>query len=313
MQTPASATWRALGTNVLLRVLDPGALPAARERTIAELEAIDLACSRFRDDSELATLNASREVDAGPLLIEALELAVRAARLTDGVVDPTVGRALELVGYDRDFSLLTPAPSQTPAPTVTARPCPGWQAVKVDRRTGRVRIPAGVRLDLGATAKAWAADRCAAAAAAAGGCGALVSLGGDVAVSGRPPARGWSIHVTDDHRSHWTAPGQTVAIRSGGVATSSTTVRRWSHRGLAAHHIIDPTTGAPAHGPWRTVSVAAGSCADANIAATAALVLGDDAADWLAAHGLPARLVAHDGDVVALAGWPGESTLEAAA
>ncbi len=303
-----TASWAALGTGVTLRVSDPAKLDAARAATTRELDLVDRACSRFREDSELAALNVAggRPAPAGDLLIEALQLALRAAALTDGDVDPTVGVALELAGYDRDFSLLAaPAAEPEPVATITIRRRPGWRAVRVDRRRRTVTMPAGVRLDLGATAKAWAADR-AAAAAAACGCGALVGLGGDIALAGSAPPDGWRVHVTDDHRSHWTAPGQTVSIRSGGLATSSTAVRRWSHAGRTMHHIIDPATGTPAQGPWRTVSVAAGTCADANIAATAAILRGAEAPAWLASMGLPARLVALDGNVKTVGDWPAD-------
>jgi thiamine biosynthesis lipoprotein len=178
--------------------------------------------------------------------------------------------------------------------------------VSLDRAAGAIALPAGVRLDLGATAKAWAADRAAAAAARAAGCGALVSLGGDVATAGGAPEGGWRIHVTDDHRSGPSAPGQTVSIEGGGLATSSTAVRRWRHDGHTMHHILDPRTGSPARGPWRTVSIAAASCADANIASTAALIRGARAPRWLAELGLPARLVDCGGAVRVLAGWPSQ-------
>src|SRR6202012_3274324 len=117
-------------------------------------------------------------------------------------------------------------------------------------------------LDLGATAKAWAADRAAVAAANVSGLGALVSLGGDISVSGPAPTAGWAVRFTDDHSAPPDAPGQTVAIRDGGLASSSVTVRRWLAHGRAAHHIIDPRHGEPAHGVWRTASVTPASCTD---------------------------------------------------
>jgi FAD:protein FMN transferase len=176
-----------------------------------------------------------------------------------------------------------------------------------------VRVPAGIKLDLGATAKALAADRGAAACAAAGGCGVLVSLGGDIATSGPAPSGGWQVHVTDDHRSAPSAPGQRISIASGGLATSSTAARRWSHGGRAMHHIIDPRTGEPALSRWRTVSVAAASCAEANIAATAAIIRGTPALAWLEDLGLPARLVARDGELAHVANWPSPVAERAAA
>lgn len=292
----STARWPALGTSASVVVTDPGALAGARAAVEAELAAIDLACSRFRADSELSRLNAAagRPVRVGALLLEAVEIALRAAALTGGIVDPTIGRALILAGYDRDFATLTPARTRLRACRVE-----GWRVVAVDRARGEVRLPPGVSLDLGATAKALAADRAAAAAAP----GVLVNLGGDIAVAGPAPHGGWAVRVADDHRAPPDAPAQTVAISSGGLATSSTTVRRWGPR---AHHIIDPRTGLPAESRWRTVSVAAASCVDANVASTAAIVLGDEGPDWLEARRLPARLVAHVGETVTVGGWPRE-------
>ncbi len=191
-------------------------------------------------------------------------------------------------------------------PRVRARVRTGWTTVEVDGERHTIRIPRGVKLDLGATAKAWAADRAARAVHDATGCGVLVSLGGDISTAGECPEKGWRVHVTDDHRSGPEAPGQTISIRDGGLATSSTAVRRWQKKGEAMHHIIDPSTGSPAITRWRTVSVAAIDCADANIAATAAIVRGSGAAEWLAELGLPARLVAHDGEVLTIGSWPAE-------
>ena len=305
-----SCAWEALGTSVVMRVIDPGALDAARAAVERELAAIDRACSRFRADSELSAVNAraGRPTQVSPLLIEALEVALRAAELTDGDVDPTVGRALELAGYDRDWRLLDPPCAQpAAAPAIALRVRSGWRTIALNRDACSILMPAGVRLDLGASAKAWAADRAAVAAQKAGGCGVLVSLGGDIATSGLAPEDGLRIRVTDDHRSDCSAPGQTISIHSGGLATSSTAVRRWSHAGQTMHHIIDPSTGVPVRGIWRTVSVAAATCTDANIAATAALVRGQAGAAWLVRQGLPARLVDSQGTVTAVGGWPCEA------
>jgi thiamine biosynthesis lipoprotein ApbE len=313
------ASWQALGTNVVLRTTDPAGLASAREAVEAELAAIDRACSRFRADSELSRLNErpGRPVQVSPLLLDALALALDAASVTDGDVDPTLGRALELAGYDRDWQLLPPPGdgqaaqgAGTGAPVLKLRALSGWRSVSLDARTRTVRLPPGVRLDLGATAKALAADRAAAAAHTAGGDGVLVSLGGDIATAGPPPPGGWRIHVTDDHRSDATAPGQTVSIRSGGLATSSTTVRRWSHEGRTMHHILDPATGNPANTCWRTVSVAAESCADANIACTASLIRGRAALDWLAELELPARLQDRNGAVTTIGQWPAQRSAQ---
>ena len=300
------ACWQALGTSVVLQLEDPAALSGARAAVGGELDAIDRACSRFRADSELSRLNAraGERMRVSSLFMQALELALLAAEITDGDVDPTLGRALELAGYRTDWRLLPVASDGGEPPVVNARARGAWEAIALDRARSSARLPPNVQLDLGATAKAWAADRAAGAAAATTGSGALVSLGGDIATSGNAPAGGWMIHVTDDHRSDPTAPGQTISIRSGGLATSSTSVRRWRSRGLAMHHIIDPATHAPARTPWRTVSVAAADCAQANIATTAALIRGQAAPGWLEALRLPARLVARDGSTRTVGGWP---------
>jgi thiamine biosynthesis lipoprotein len=305
----ATARWTALGTTAVLRVTRPDALIEARAVVEDELAAIDRTCSRFRADSEIERLNASagRPVTVSPLLLEALEAALRAATLSHGAVDPTLGEAIVLAGYSRDFSELEhPGPdAPAPRPVIGARRGSGWRLIKLDHDQSRVRIPAGVRLDLGATAKALAADRAAAAARSATGAGVLVSLGGDIATAGPPYGTGWAIHVTDDHRAGHDAPGQTITIASGGLATSSITARRWLHQGRVMHHILDPATGAPVEPVWRTASVAASSCVDANIASTAALVQGRSAVEWLGELRLPARLVGLDDEVHAVAGWPG--------
>jgi thiamine biosynthesis lipoprotein len=267
-EAPVQSSWKALGTSAVLLVTDPGAMASARAIVERELEGIDRACSRFRADSDLQRVNAraGRFVPVGELLIEAVEVALRAAELTGGDVDPTIGDALMLAGYDRDWTLLSkPAdepdrtarrgegeragaknspgvirslamragaesiPDNLQPPTIRALVTPGWQAIELDRERAAIRVPTGVRLDLGATAKAWVADRAAGAVHEATGAGSLVSLGGDIATAGAAPEDGWRIYVTDDHRSAPGRQGQTISIRSGGIATSSTAVRRWSY------------------------------------------------------------------------------------
>ncbi len=168
-------------------------------------------------------------------------------------------------------------------------------------------MPPGTELDLGATAKALAADRGAAAAHAAAGCGVLVSLGGDVAVAGDAPAGGWPVRIADDHAAPLDTPGPTVALAVGGLASSGTAVRRWRAGGTELHHVVDPRTGRPAVTPWRTVTVAAATCVDANVAGTASVVLGDAAPAWLEERRLPARLAPAAGEPVCVAGWPAEA------
>ena len=296
----------ALGVGVRLVVSDPGSLAAATWVLRAELEAIDVACSRFRADSELVTLNAAAgaTVHVSPLLAEAIGVGLSAARDSGGDVDPTLGASLVRLGYDRDFEQL---PADGDQVAVTVWRASGWQQVHLDVDAGTVRMPAGVHLDLGATAKAWCADRAAARIHAELGVGVLVSLGGDIAVAGQAPAVGWPVRVQDRPGLPTAAadgPTATVSIRSGGLATSSTAARRWRRGGQSLHHLLDPRTGMPAWSRWRTVSVCAPTCLMANVATTAAIVRADNAVAGLQRAGLPARLVSRTGEVTCLNGWP---------
>nr|BFF16384.1 hypothetical protein GCM10025699_76870 [Microbacterium flavescens] len=188
------------------------------------------------------------------------------------------------------------------------------------RLRGRLlTVPAGVRLDLGATAKAVAADLIAARVLTELGCGVLVSLGGDIATAGPgatarsrhrsaagtaagPASRAWEITVRDlpaDPEAH-------VAIPSGhAVATSSTQKRRWVSGGRPVHHILDPRWGVPAALVWRSVSVAAPSCLVANTFSTAAVVRGLGPSRGCASTASP-RLVDSRGRVVTTGAWPAE-------
>ncbi|MGI8711830.1 MAG: FAD:protein FMN transferase [Solirubrobacteraceae bacterium] len=285
-------------------------LPSARiavERTVAE---VDLACSRFREDSELTALNRAEGLTmrVSPLLLEAVAAAVRAAVITEGDVDPTLGGALIALGYDRDFAVGVADRNRNADGTglrLTFGSIPGWRTIRLDHRAGTIGLARGVSLDLGATAKALAADRAAAAASQAiRGAGVLVGLGGDIATAGPTPDSGWWVRVTDDHRAGVQAPGQWITIRAGGLATSSTAARRWRCDGEIVHHLLDPVSKRPVKDGWRTVSVTAASCLDANIAATAAIVRGARAPAWLDSLGLPSRLVCEAGIALHVAGWP---------
>jgi thiamine biosynthesis lipoprotein len=305
--TLGARTFQALGTFATVLVTEPDALVIAHDLLASELDAIDAACSRFRSDSELWRVNHAqgRPVPVSALFADALAVALAAAEFTDGDVDPTCGQSLIALGYDRDFA---EARQQTGRMRQPPLPAGGWRRVELDVDQRVVTVPAGVMLDLGATAKAMAADRAAAAIRAATGAGSLVNLGGDIAVAGDPPADGWRVGIADDvdFDTPMAAiqPSQVVVIRDGGLATSSTLARAWQRDGVDLHHIIVPATGKPAESCWRTVSVAASTCVGANIAATAAILRGEQALCWLDGLRLPARLVRHDGSAVTLGGWP---------
>jgi thiamine biosynthesis lipoprotein len=304
----STLTFPALGTFATVLVADPDALGQAHHLVAAELAAIDAACSRFRDDSELWRVNHARgrPVEVSPLFADALTVALDAAELTDGDVDPTCGQSLARLGYDRDFALARQCTDPLRQPPM---PAGGWRRVELDRGHRAVRVPAGILLDLGATAKALAADRAAAAVQAAVGGGVLVNLGGDLRVAGDPPDGGWPVGIADDAGFDTSTasvrPRQVVMVRDGGLATSSPLGRTWRRGDTRLHHIVDPVTGRSARSCWRTVSVAAATCVGANIASTAAILRSERAIGWLDGLGLPARLVRQDGTVVTVAGWPG--------
>jgi thiamine biosynthesis lipoprotein len=298
----AAVSWPLWSTEARLVVDEPDELMAAAAIADRVLGEIDAASSRFRFDSELsraaARLPKGAEVSATLALL--VRRALEAAALTDGSVDPTLGYAMDAVGYDRDIRFIEE--DGRPVRAIVS-PRPGWRSVTLEGR--ELRVPAHLALDLGATAKAVAADLTAARIAEELGCGVLISLGGDIATArgpaGRAPAEGWRIHVQDLPDD----PSCEVMLDPGSaMATSSTQKRRWRKAGERMHHILDPRTGRPADAVWRSVTVAATSCWAANTLTTAAIVRGAEAPEWLTAIGAPARLVAHDGAVLTLAGWP---------
>lgn len=301
--------FRAIGTTVRLLTTDPRALVPATDLLRRHLEALDLAASRFRLDSEVSRL-ATAAVDgpahlhASPALAGSVRAALHAARITDGLVDPTVGAAVVVSGYDADIDVVRARRGPSGTATGTGAGVPGWRSVTI-APDGLLTVPQGCLLDLGASAKAYAADVVADRLAARLPGGFLVNLGGDVALSGDTPTGGWTIAVEGPHVPDGPAP-ETVVLTSGqGVATSSTRLRTWPGAdGNTRHHIVDPRTGATASAHWAQVTCVAATALEANAASTAAVVLGAAAPDWLTARGIPARLERLDGSVVHTPGWP---------
>jgi thiamine biosynthesis lipoprotein len=301
--TLASRSVRAIGTTATVIVTSSDRVDTALQLLNEDLEALDMACSRFRDDSEIRLVeeySLGLPVSVSPLLFDALEVASDVAVRTAGIVDPTIGSALVELGYDRDFDALV---DQHPAGD-HFEPAPGWWQIRLDRTARTVALPAGVHVDLGSTAKAFAADRAAQRIADSLDCGVLVNLGGDVAIAGPAPADGWAVGIA----SHCTTPTADVdvvlALHAGGVATSGTTARTWTRNGRPMHHIVDPWTGAPAAPVWSLVSTLAPSCVEANAWSTAAIVWGEDAVGNLGEHGVAARLVDGQGNLTYVGQWP---------
>jgi len=304
---PVAASFRSIGTDHTILATDPAALAPAVELAQAHLAELDLAASRFREDSEVSVLAcAARQgpvsTRVSPLLASYLAAALQTAQDTAGLVDPTVGSALIAAGYDVDIDIVrarTGGPAGLPLAATGRRSLvPGWQHVALDGT--RLSLPAGCVVDLGASAKAHAADVVATALTQALPGGFLVNLGGDIAVSGTIPGAGWRIGVEDVEGRTL----QTILSTGHAVTTSSTRHRRWQVDGVARHHIVDPRTGEVAPSTWDQVTCVADTALAANAASTAAIILGTDAPAWLAARGIPARLDAADGSVTTTPGWP---------
>ncbi len=297
MSSLVDVEWARWSTTMHLVLTETAALGRARAVVDAELDSIEMAASRFRPDSEVSLLASAdgERIPISAVLADLLGAALNAALVTDGDVDPTVGCALIALGYDRDIDEIR----AHSAPAMLLALPVNWTNVELDGDT--VRMPAGTLLDLGATAKARAADRCARRVHAETGAGVLVNLGGDIAVAGPTPQGGWQILVQDTDGD----PAAQVVLGSDcGLATSSTGRRMWWRAGEARHHIVDPRTGLSAEPVWRSVSVVADTCLEANTLSTAAVIRGHRAPEWLAGLGFPARLVDRHGRELLIAGWP---------
>ncbi|MCZ9880368.1 FAD:protein FMN transferase [Arthrobacter sp. B2a2-09] len=300
----AARRWELWSTEACVVVTEPSMLDPAVDLSKDVCLEVEMACSRFRDDSELMLLRGQlgdgREIS--DVLAAIVRGALAAAEMTDGDVDPTLGNVLLGLGYDRDFSLLGVPRSLGPesrGAVAVAPVAPGWTRIVL--AGNRLRVPTGLLLDFGAIGKALAADWAADRIASRLGCGSMVSLGGDLATAGEAPPEGWVVLVQDLPGD----PSVCVGLSSGyALATSSTQKRLWNHSGREVHHIIDPHTGLPAEAVWRTVTVAAKSCADANTIATACVVRGRRAPSWLRELGVPARLVDSAGRVSTFGSWP---------
>lgn len=295
---PAGVEWNRWSTEMHLLVTDASALAAAQPIVETQLDAVEIAASRFRRDSEVSALAGAggQRTPVSPVLADLITAALEAARATDGDVDPTVGTAMVALGY----GALGYGRDAGNGPLLTALRVPvRWTDVEFDGRS--VRVPDGTLLDLGATAKAAAADWCARRVYTETGSGVLVNLGGDIATAGPTPEGGWRILVQDTDAD----PACQVVIGGDtGLATSSTRRRRWRHRDEIVHHIIDPRTGSSAEPVWRSVSVAASTCLAANALSTAAIIRGRRAPGWLAGLGIPARFVDQSGLEQTVGGWP---------
>ena len=289
----------AMGTRVEVTVPHDAerGVEALVQRLFAQREA---ALSRFRPGSELSRLNAAAgtTVPVGALLLASVESALAGARATDGAFDPSLNAQIRRLGYDRSFDEIAAGPGMREGGGIG--PGGAWRRIVIDRDWSCVTLPGGVALDLGGIAKGMAVDASIALLRDAGVEAALVSAGGDLAVLGRPPGRaGWTIDVRTPRG------GAPLTLERGAIVTSGIERRSWRQGGLERHHLLDPATGLPARsGVWSASAVAA-TCERAEVAATAAFVLGAGAgARFLARNGLTGLIVTPSGGCLPVGDWP---------
>lgn len=308
-------SFRAMGCQMKAMVDSESVHAAAALREVPRWFAAWERClSRFREDSELSLLNHSdgRWMRVSPTMWEVLRAALLAAQLSEGLVVPTVLPALEAAGYDRPFEeLLRGTPEAADEDEVETREVGSWPwaAIQLDLKRRMVKLPEGVRLDLGGIAKGWAADQAVRRLKPYGP--ALVDAGGDIAVSG-PMANGepWPIGVADPRsapRSVLEDPPLLGILRvaRGGVATSGRDVRRWRRGAEEQHHLIDPRTGRPARTDVLAVTVVAPTAYEAEIAAKVVFLRGSrEGVAWLEERpGFAGLIVRHDGEILWSSRW----------
>ncbi len=268
-----SRTFGPMKTTALIQVyprkgVRPRDVEAALDRAVVRTQSIEQTFSRFIASSEICRLNASAGewITVSDDMRVVLEYSLGLFDASNGLFDPGVLPDLERAGYDASFELL---PEDRPSPTPSAGPRP--QFPEIELRGDQVRVPAGLRIDLGGIVKGWTADVLANDLAPLGSC--LVEMGGDTAVRGAPPnTDGWSIGI----QSHGGGDAlmAIVQLDSGGVATSGPSARRWKVGGRWAHHIIDPRTGEPSASDLVQVTAFAPSALAAEAWAKAALLSG---------------------------------------
>jgi thiamine biosynthesis lipoprotein len=272
-----------------LAVADADRMASARAECERLLAALDRACSRVRDDSDLARANRNPGVwvAVDPLLIRALAAAVRVAHATGGLVDPE-----------------------------------GWRQVGIDA-DGAIQVAPGTKLDLGVIGKAFAADLIASTVPDRTGASLIISLAGHIAV-GRPggsPVHRWQVAVAEhepdaehtrdidplrdtERLRDIDRPGAEIVVLEEGALASTSTHTPRRRRATYDDRLLVPGMGAALDSIWRSASVCAASCVDACAASMAAITLGEQAPAWLWERDLAARLVAADGHVLRVAGWP---------
>jgi len=271
-----------LGTGCTIRVAD-GLRGDAAERAIdaafARLREIEDRLSANKEGTDIDRVN--RAAGGTPVAVSedavfVLGKALDYAALTDGAFDPSVGPLVKLWGIGTDAARV-PAQSEIDA----ALRLVDWRAVELDRAAKTIRLAKiGMRLDLGAIAKGFAADEVRRVLLDAGVKAAIVDLGGNIyALGGKPGGSSWRIGIQVPRPESEVPRGVYLGVVEGRdltLVTSGVYERFFERDGRSYHHILDPGTGWPVRNGLVSVTIAAGSSIDADALSTSLFVLGKE-------------------------------------
>ena len=286
--------FRAMSTDILLAAEGSDeAVDTGFAQAQAYIQASEKRFTRFSELSELAELNRSAGAwfEASQELFELISLALYLHRQTRGLFDPAVLDALEHAGYDRTIDEIRRYGSAA-APVMVMPKQYRFSDIRLDADLGRVRLPEGMRLDLGGIAKGWIAEQ---AAILLSACteACAVNAGGDAFMIGLPAGEdAWRVTLEDPSQ-----PEQGVAIlklQPGAVATSAVTKRRWQQAGKTQHHLIDPRTQRPAETDWLSVTVITPNAVEAEVYAKSLLIGGSREVGWISSLAKDLEFIAVD-------------------
>ena len=292
------AEFRAMNSAIVLAAEgEPPAVSEGFKQVKQFIQMSEARFTRFSEASELSALN--RSAGSWDVVSPELYALVRKARLfveqTAGLFDPSILSALERAGYDRSMDDMRAGIPGITRPA--AMPAAGTVCeIEFDPARRAIRLPRGLRLDLGGIAKGWIAERAAHRLAEyAPVCG--VSAGGDMQMVGVPAGdSAWEVALEDPRDPDNTLT--VLRVGPGALATSAITKRRWEQAGRAMHHLIDPRTGQPAQTDWLSVTVCAPDAVTAEVFAKVLLIAGSEATERIAACRGDIRYIAVDANGV---------------
>ncbi len=246
-------------------------------------EALDAAVQKLNeydtlldvDSGDIGNINthAGEFVQVGEEVYRLLSDCVELSRQTDGAFDITVGRYVDLWGFRSQTRVSSDEEIAEAADFV------GWE--KIELADGKIKIPTGMQLDLGAVAKGWAAGKLKEVIAEYGVESAILSLGGNVTTLGKKPD-GTLFNVAIRDPDDPDAYLDSVQVSDLAVVTSGSYMRYFDQDGVRYHHIIDPKTGKPAESGLVSVTVMCTDDTAADALATAFFVMGaQKTADYL--------------------------------